>query len=167
MSATAFNDMFPFQLPQQFFGTFHAEQVATYSWFQIISNELVTPKILVCSSDVRTTARSWDPNAPGGFRGNFNLSYFVGVDTGFELPSTILGGDGNLTGGTPLTGGPPGATYIDMPPAQAASFGWSAAVHNQQGNILQSDGSVVQYSNAGLPQALRGSGGQTNRVLLP
>lgn len=150
MSSTALNDKFPFQvlsLPPPGIDL-------AYRWYQVISNELRTSRILVCPSDPsHGYARDFSSLTQSG------TSYWIGLDVGFDLPRTILGGDWNIQGGIP------NGIYIDMPPQQASLVTWYLTIHNQQGNILNSDGSVHQYDNSGLQDALRTSGGQTNRVL--
>lgn len=46
-----------------------------FRYFQVMSNELTAPKLLVCPADVRVPAKDFGP----GFS-NTNLSYFVGLD---------------------------------------------------------------------------------------
>jgi len=154
MSATSLNDTFPFQFPFVFSGQVRPEDAAAYQWYQTISNELATTRILVCPNDSRTVARDF------GFLRPENLSYFIGADVGFDLSRTILGGDRNVTGG------PTASRYMDLLPQQAPSLGWNLLIHNRNGNLLQSDGSVQQYANSGLQQAVRTSGDQRNRVIL-
>ncbi len=47
--------------------------------------------------------------------------------------------------------------------------GWTAEIHGNQGNVGLADGSVQQYSNAGLQKALQDFGNATNvwRLALP
>src|SRR2546427_9883567 len=59
MSATALNDTFPFQIPNFIPGVSAAQFAPAYQWYQVISNELRTPRILVCPSDFRTIAQSF------------------------------------------------------------------------------------------------------------
>src|SRR5947207_2073106 len=57
--------------------------VATYHHFQVLSNELSTPKIVICPSDSgKTEATNFSSVAAqkGDFTGNTHLSYFVGVE---------------------------------------------------------------------------------------
>jgi len=61
--------------------------------FQVMSNELGTPKILICPAD---TNRFTATNFSSGF-GNQNVSYFVGVDAADTYPQRILSGDDNLS----------------------------------------------------------------------
>src|SRR5437867_1526652 len=81
--------------------------LAGESWrhFLATSNELDTPKILVCPSDsgTKTTVLDWSTRPDGlvnvANRANA-VSYFVALD-GFEaLPPTMIVGDRNILGGT-------------------------------------------------------------------
>ena len=87
----------------------------TWAHLAAISNELSTPKIVVCPSDGQqasdTAARPVDAtnwlhvvrsagNLVTGARGNQHISYFLGLDASEENPQTILGGDRNVSGDT-------------------------------------------------------------------
>ena len=61
-----------------------------YHHFQVMSNELNTPVILVCPSDVRGFARDFSSLR------NANISYFVNLDAGEATPAMPLCGDRNL-----------------------------------------------------------------------
>lgn len=123
--------------------------------FQVMSNELVTPKILVCRAD---TAR----NAVTGFTqlSNSNLSYFVGLDAHEGDPRQILSGDRNLTDGT-WSGG----FLRTLTPRTEA--GWTAELHQHQGNVGLADGSVQQFSTNGLRQHLAGMTNTVIRLAVP
>jgi prepilin-type N-terminal cleavage/methylation domain-containing protein len=60
--------------------------------FQVMSNELSTPKILLCPED---THRTYAANFTTGFSGA-NISYFISADAVETYPQTILDGDDNL-----------------------------------------------------------------------
>ena len=128
----------------------------TFRHFQVISNELSTPKILFCPSDTRTAAANFARLK------NENVSYFVGLDAADEYPQRFLAGDRNLTGPTEPENG-----ILKLVPGGAAS--WTEAMHGNMGNIGLSDGSVQMFSNAGLTEALNNSGAATNtwRIALP
>ncbi len=135
-----------------------------------ISNELSTPKIVVCPSDSdRTTSTNF-----GGIMknaNNKNISYFVGLDASEENPQTVLGGDRNVTRNVDIT--TPAAkedlsresktvvklTWVaDMikdPNNKANKIGFSTKIHQQAGNILLGDGSVQQVTSAKLREQLR------------
>jgi len=63
----------------------------SYRQFQVLSNELVMPKILLCKAeDKRFPADDFSTLTNG------NLSYFVGVTADYSKPDTLLAGDRNL-----------------------------------------------------------------------
>ncbi len=147
--------------------------------FQVMSNELGSPKLMVCPSDRHKVAATdfaadlWDGraggdgNTKGPNRKNMALSYFVGLDATENQPLAILTGDRNLGNGR-------GAGYSDppRPPADlycctetikgpggrlssADSVGWSdKRAHNSNGNIGLVDGSAHQVTTAKLRQHL-------------
>src|SRR5262245_47184752 len=80
----------------------------TFRIFEVMSNELNTPKILICPEEsgrgrIMANLFGSDIAAPSGllnrFAGNTNLSYFVGVDATDLNPQSFLSGDHNLTNG--------------------------------------------------------------------
>jgi len=96
-----------------------------------MSNELATPKILVCPEDKQRT-----------FATNFglpltrtNISYFLPLNASESDPLAILSGDDNLLqNGKPVY---PGRVNLSTSPAT-----WTANRHHGMGNILMGDGSV-------------------------
>jgi hypothetical protein len=63
--------------------------------FRACSNELVTPKILLCPTHrEKTAALNWSSAA-----GYDNVSYFVGLSAEESKPQTLLTGDANIIGG--------------------------------------------------------------------
>lgn len=129
----------------------------TYRHFQVMSNELSTPKILACPADTARTAAYNFARLK-----NQNVSYFVGLDAKDEFPQRFLAGDRNLAGPSVPENG-----ILKLVPGDAVS--WTSAIHANQGNVGLADGSVQQFSNAGLRQALKNSGDVTNtwRISLP
>ncbi len=104
------------------------------------SNELNSPKILVCPSDtVKTRATTWLQFQ--NQTGDANLSYFICTNSDETMPQTILTGDNNFTGG-PLWMGPG--------PVAAGGAGWDQTVHNNAGNLGLGDGSAQQTTPAAL-----------------
>src|SRR5438093_774393 len=73
-------------------------------WFHFIwlSNELRTPKILVCPSDAeKTPARTWDASPDGGFANghyyqNRAVSYLTALDVFPSDPDGLVTGDRNV-----------------------------------------------------------------------
>lgn len=122
---------------------------------QMMSNELNTPKILVCPTDTRSEAT--------GFTGlrNTNVSYFIGPDAEANQPEGLFTGDRNLAAaGRPL---PPGLVTLTT----NQPVGWTRAQHRGAGNLGFADGSVGQISNARLQELLASQPGGTNRVVIP
>ena len=96
------NDRFPFVVPLAAGGTLElTNSPQVFRHFQAMSNELVTPKVLVCSRD-----RKRKPPTPNSARvigfdsiANKNISYFVALDADEAKPERLLSGDRNITGG--------------------------------------------------------------------
>ena len=128
----------------------------TFRHFQVMSNELSTPKILVCPADTRVAAANFVR------LNNQNVSYFVGLDATDIEPQRFLDGDRNLSADNEPENG-----ILKLVPGQRVS--WTEAIHVNQGNFGLSDGSVQQASNSGLLEALKKSGDATNtwRIALP
>lgn len=141
-----------------------------YSHFQVMSNELSTPKILVCPEDVareRWTASTFGSAIPGAancipFWSNTNVSYFVGVDAVDSSPSMFLSGDANIG----LDGALPKAGLQSF--STNSNIGWYQPRHEKgkKGNIGLADGSVQVFDSKELRKALRVSG-VTNRLAMP
>src|ERR1035441_5446951 len=128
----------------------------TFRYFQVMSNELSTPIILVCPADTRTAA-------PNFVRlKNQNVSYFVGLDASDAYPQRFLSGDRNITGPAAPENG-----ILKLVPGGSVS--WTAEIHVNQGNLGLTDGSVWQYSNSQLREALQKSGDKADtwRLALP
>ncbi len=107
----------------------------SFRQFQVLSNELVQPKLLVCKSErVREPADSFSVLQ------NSNLSYAVGVQADFSKPDSILALDRNLSR-TPLTS----PTILRM--TDGGRFFWTAELHELKGNVLFADGHVEEWNN--------------------
>lgn len=144
-------DRFPWSVSQT--GTLEfATSREVWRHFQIASNELNRPKILICPSDSeRTKANSFHPAVS-----NQNISYFIGLDADETKPNTILSGDRNLSTNSTILSS---VVAFENP----ATVRWTSAIHKDEGNIGLSDGSAMQVSrktlfpcvtNAGLPLRL-------------
>ncbi len=128
--------------------------------FAVLSNELSTPKILICSEDSeRLIAANF-----ASF-GNANLSYFLGLEATEEVPQSILGGDRNVT-----TNG------VEVEPGLLRlgtnhNTGFSKKIHKDAGNILLGDGSVQQVTSLRFREAVvaaaASSNNGVNRLLIP
>jgi prepilin-type N-terminal cleavage/methylation domain-containing protein len=168
-----------------------------YQVFVVMSNELSTPKILVCPSDERTAYTNWLWSAGGvnptasannvdeGYMKNFHISYAIGKDAQEGFPQEILTTDRNIYGD---------ATTVAYPATLAYAYGnanntahamgtnwavnanqapaWTDKMHQKQGNLGLSDGSVQQLTSSRLRDQFRTSGDTTtapgpNTLLFP
>ncbi|MGA2855130.1 MAG: prepilin-type N-terminal cleavage/methylation domain-containing protein [Verrucomicrobiota bacterium] len=125
--------------------------------FQVMSNELSTPRILLCPADAdRSAAKDFTI----GFD-NSKVSYFAGVDAADDKPAMFLSGDENFAiGSRPVKSG-----LLLL--ATNAPVSWTAARHMDQGNIGLADGAVQTTSSSLLRELLVQTGVATNRLALP
>ena len=132
--------------------------------FQVMSNELSTPKILLCPED---THRAYATNFSTGFSGA-NISYFINADAVETYPQMILDGDDNLlVDGKPVQ---PGILNLWT----NTTIAWTKDRHHGVGNIGMADGSAMQVTSEGFQRANRevingalAPGSATNRLLIP
>jgi prepilin-type N-terminal cleavage/methylation domain-containing protein/prepilin-type processing-associated H-X9-DG protein len=151
------NSVYPMQFRNNDFdGPSFAVQRKTYVYFQIISNELSTPKIVVCPAD---TNRSYATNFTSDFD-NSKVSYFVGLDAVETNATMFLAGDRNIFSGTQPQNG-----ILEWTAKQPVS--WTEDMHNKKGNIAFTDGSVQTLNTSQTKKALRKTGIQTNRLAFP
>jgi prepilin-type N-terminal cleavage/methylation domain-containing protein/prepilin-type processing-associated H-X9-DG protein len=125
--------------------------------FQVMSNELSTPRILLCPADAdRFAAKNYQADFD-----NSHVSYFAGVDAADDKPAMFLSGDDNFAiGGRPVKSG-----LLLL--ATNAPISWTAARHVNQGNISLADGSVQTTGSSFLRQLLVQTGVATNRLAIP
>jgi len=116
--------------------------------FRCASNELNTPKILVCNSDTGKTRRSAFTDAVPD---NGDISYGYSPDADESKPQTILTSDRNAT-----TGGNTTSTVVEWndPTATGDIANWTAAIHVNAGNIGLGDGSAQQVTRNTLSKAV-------------
>ena len=112
----------------------------SFRQFQVLSNELVQPKLLVCKSEtVREAAENF-----ASLR-NSNLSYAVGVQADFSKPDSVLVTDRNVARAPS-----PSPTILRM--TDGGRFWWTAELHELKGNVLFADGHVEEWNNASFKQ---------------
>jgi len=121
-----------------------------YKIFRSVSNELNSPKVLVCPADSRTKAINFNTSGLGAFapgNNNDNESYFVGLDASEIQPSTILSGDANWPGHTAG-----GKKTVTDPATVATDTGidFDVSIHKSAGNIGLGDGSAQQVTGQNL-----------------
>ena len=149
-----------------------------FGFFMVMSNELSTPKIVICPSENegRLQSSTFAGVIPAGsanivpFTNDLNVSYFVGVDAVDTNPQMFLTGDHNLGSDgnvTPLKGfvTAPQTYSPDFKIAMGTNFtssttgpAWLDTMHSKQGNVGLADGSVQQFSRSRLQEALRNTG---------
>ena len=143
------NDQFPMAVPaaeggaQEFVQNGYAtggEFYFSFRQFQVLSNELSLPVILLCPTDTRFPAANF------GALQNSNVSYFIGVKAGFSKPDSILAGDRNLT-----------ANSLPNPSILRFETGnriwWTRELHQFKGNLLFAGGQVGEWNNTALASA--------------
>lgn len=131
------------------------ETIPASRFFQALSNEIGTPKVLICHTDkARSPALSFEKLR------NSNLSYFYNIDPGDEgSPQNILWGDRNITGGTMTNG-----LMIFSADSQ---FLWTSELHNKIGNVVISDGSIQQATSAKFREQFRAASNNVMRLAIP
>ncbi len=179
--AMDFNDRYPMQVPAAEGGP--ANQAAfssapygapyTYQIFGVLSNELSTPRILICPSDERAAHTNFNMeagnSAAGPYLANANISFFVGKDARENDSQVLLVGDRNIVGQGPggnLPNPIPAGGYGNVGAVSlGANFNagtqtpsWTDKLHRGNGNVLMTDGSAQQVTSARLRDLLRASG---------
>jgi prepilin-type N-terminal cleavage/methylation domain-containing protein len=156
--------------------------------FLVMSNELNTPKILYCPTEIdtgRSISTIFQFPGVGGqtpFVNDNNTSYFVGVDAIDVVPQMFLIGDHNLgsdatvptkwyqsANGANMAGGPyvalGGVNNIFPNPAGPGFPGWMDNMHQKQGNVGLADCSVQSFSRNSMHIALQNAGDVSHATL--
>ena len=149
------NDKLPWQLSDTNGGS-----LGSLDWtdhFRVASNELASPRVLICAADKeRKAGTNWVD-----LDGLANVSYFVGTQVDYQKPITILSGDFNVNGGG---GGfdPSWSRFL----GNSIDASWDQQVHNKSGCLSFADGSVKSVKTPGLRTAISESiaAGLTNVV---
>lgn len=110
-----------------------ANFTSAYRHFQALSNELGTPKILLCAMDMRGAAENFPALR------NTNVSYFVNARAVIGRSMSILAGDRNLTNNS---AGERTVLRLDA----NSYLRWTAELHRFKGNLLYADGHVEQLN---------------------
>lgn len=162
-------DKLPMQIPVTNGGTMElVESGKVFNHFQVMSNELITPKILFCpeeSDTNRTMANSFTISTVATgvilLTNDNQISYFVGVDADSKWPQMFLYGDRNFA----VDGMPLGSGLHSIRTNTALT--WLQPRHSNSGNLCFADGSVGQFQSRALRMGLRASGVATNRLAIP
>lgn len=128
-------------------GTFYF----SYRHFQPLGTDLVQTKPLVCPADLDR-----QPAASFPLLQNSNISYFVGVNSTYDQPMSILAGDRNITNDNRAT-----ASLVQG----AYGLRWTSELHFFRGNVLFSDSHVEQMNNVRLDLPAAAAGPSTSFFL--
>lgn len=156
--ATDNSDRFPFELSTNQGGTLELTTDLA-AQFQILSNELSTPKILLCPSDYKRLkeATNWVSLS------RRNVSFYVGIDASETNPTSILSGDRHFS----VNGSKPPPGLVRLRTNDAVVYPKKFHDEADGANILLADGSVHRFPSKDLPRFLANSGKATNRFIVP
>ena len=141
-----------------------------WKFFQVMSNELSTPKALFCPDDA----------SHSGAATNFGddlknkISYYVGLDANGYNVNSFLSGDGNFL----LNRSPANYGFVNVATNDSLAWdtsrhvfatkqGWFFKTKTSWGNISLADGSVQEVNNSMLTNLLHQTGLATNRLAIP
>lgn len=127
------------------------DNVPAHVQFGLVSNELVTPKVLHCPSDkARIPGDDFAAYQTG------NVSYALGDDAEQTKPNSILVADRSLSGFEYTGLHDNTACYTINTPTGGRKARWDAALSHgvNVGNLGFSDGSVQQVTDRGLTNAV-------------
>ncbi|HUS34802.1 MAG TPA: hypothetical protein VM680_05580, partial [Verrucomicrobiae bacterium] len=119
IASTDCNDQFPFEQSTNHGGT--KEFSSVWQHFQVLSNELSIPRILVCPETKTPSSKSWR------YIRDANITYFVGLTAAETLPQSFLSGDTGFL----ISGQPPATNPVSLTTNSDISFPQS--VHRSVG----------------------------------
>jgi competence protein ComGC len=127
--------------------------------FAVMSNELISPKVLLCPADNKRQASA----SFGSCFSNTNISYLVGLDARDISPESFLSGDRNvvLNSKSPMPG------MLILTPNPLTPISWSKDLHVSCGNVGLADGSVQWWDQEKLLKGVVNQAIATNRLVLP
>ena len=125
--------------------------------YLVMSNELSTPKVLICPKDKKhlPPASDFSSQLAG------HISYFVGLDANMNSPQTFLSGDDTFAIDSVLVKS--GLLLLST----NTSVAWTADRHGFAGYILFGDGSVQMFNNSSFTNWLHQTSVATNRLAIP
>ena len=131
----------------------------TSDHFRVLANELRNVNLLTCPADsdkLKRMTNNWTT-----LRGDLNVSYFLGTNTGSANIYVILLGDRNVTGGG---GGLDASWNIYL--GSSIDAAWDGSLHLLKGNLGMADGSARKLATPALREAISGeiATGVTNVV---
>ena len=134
-----------------------------------MSNELVTPKVLVCNSDgAKSKESDFLNNATTSFgrqaQDNRGLSYYAGIDAAEEKPQTILSGDRNLIDDAGMSLFPGTPSWNSQDYLTINNVNWGRDLHVLNGNIGLGDGSAQQVNSVTLKKQIANANISVNQT---
>jgi prepilin-type N-terminal cleavage/methylation domain-containing protein len=151
------NGQFPMQVSVTNGGTMElVGSGLVFPHFQAMSNELSTPKILVCPNDEQRA----NATIFGSGLSDQNISYFLNVDAIPDNSTNLLCGDRNLT--NPRSAG---SRFVSI--SKGVHIGWTREIHSKQGYLCFADGRVEPAANSKPLTVIQLPAGVTNRLAIP
>jgi prepilin-type N-terminal cleavage/methylation domain-containing protein/prepilin-type processing-associated H-X9-DG protein len=150
-----------------------AGAVQTWTHFWVMSNELTTPKVLICAADSgRYEATNWVEMGNSTRARNASISYGVGVEADETRPGMLLSVDRSVTatvGSTKFVfNGAAARGNLGTNATQLKTMGWDEkGMHQNAGNAALADGSVQQLTSARLRETIQNSGDVRNNYSQP
>jgi prepilin-type processing-associated H-X9-DG protein len=149
---------YPTTIPNRLGGTLEYTNASdAYRHFQALSNELASPKILICPADI---ARKPALDFTNSF-GNATLSYFFALDTSEESSGLFLAGDRNVSTNSNILS----STLLTI--STNIVLQWTRDLHNGAGNVVLADGSVQQLVSGHLKRYPEFGTNESQRLLFP
>ena len=151
------NDLYPMHVSVTNEGTMElAASGVVFPHFQIMSNELSTPKILLCPNDnERSCVTSFT-----SYLTDKALSYFVNINAMEEDGASLLSGDRNI-----VNRASSGTRLVNL--TKGATIAWTRKIHLEKGNLSFADGRVEGVANGSVGARIRIPDGVTNHLAVP
>lgn len=151
------HDRFPMQVSVADGGTMElVASGAVYPHFQVMSNELSTPRVLLCPNDEK---RSYATNFASDLTDR-KVSYFLNMDATNADGSSLLSGDRNITNKTRA-----GSRLVSL--TKADTIAWTKEMHVKSGYLGFGDGGIGSFSNGNVGAAIKIADGATNWLAVP
>ncbi len=174
-------DRFPTELSALEGGSSEAASTkgSNFYTFMVLSNELSTPKVILCPSDSgHTEASIWRKDTSRGANVSVEElrdkahSYAIGLNGSETFPQSMISSDRNFTNTIRTSTSLNTAALVDLGADKNKTVidkgGWDdKSMHQSQGNMVMGDGSVQQMSASRLQEALRNSGTVSNSFNVP
>ena len=151
------NDLYPMHVSVTNAGTMElAASGVVFPHFQVMSNELSTPIILVCPNDKeRSCVTSFTSNLT-----DKALSYFVNINAMEGDGASLLTGDRNIVNRAAA-----GSRLVNL--TKGAAIAWTRKIHSEKGNLCFADGRVEGVTNGSVGARIQIPDGVTNRLAVP